>query len=85
MGSKVDVYSATELIAQLAFASRVLGWRLFFVKNLFFLKYKYMSAENKTLVLIDDKNTGLLDQRKREVIWFSSSLILITRTYGTGL
>lgn len=38
MGSKVDVYSATELIAQLAFASRVLGLRLFFVNKLFFLK-----------------------------------------------
>jgi hypothetical protein len=63
MGSKLDVYSATELIAQLAFASRVLGWRLFFVKNLFFFKYEYteLSAENKTLVLIDDKNTGLSD------------------------
>jgi len=36
MGSKVDVYSATELIAQLAFASRVLGLRLFFVKKPFF-------------------------------------------------
>jgi hypothetical protein len=64
MGSKVDVYSATELIAQLAFASRVLGLRLFFVKKPFFFflnEYTELSAENKTLVLIDDKNTGLSD------------------------
>jgi hypothetical protein len=63
MGSKVDVYSATELIAQLAFASRVLGLRLFFVKKPFLKKNEYteLSAENKTLVLIDDKNTGLSD------------------------
>jgi len=43
MGSKVDVYSATELIAQLAFASRVLGLRLFFVKFFFFKK---MNTQN---------------------------------------
>ena len=34
MGRKVDLYSASELTVQLAFASRVLGLRLFFVKNL---------------------------------------------------